>query len=159
MKPLVLLALRIFLALSVTGVIASWVACQWYCFGLLADAARVQLYVHADAGGWFFDFRRPEVVGPERGIRSYFESMERTDRLPDGTISRQQRQPVLDQFDRTGRWSLAVPGLRLLSEDSSQLFRGGHRWGVGVRHWLLLFLTAALALWAARRLVRTEPEL
>jgi len=158
MKPLALLASRILLALSVTVVIASWVVCQWYCFGLLADAARVQLYVHADAGGWFFDLRRPDVVGPERGIRTYFESMERADRLPDGTISRQRRQPVLDQFDRTGRWSVAVPGLRLLSEDSSQLFRGGRRWGVGLRHWLLLFLTAAVALWVARRRGRAEPE-
>jgi len=86
MKPLALLASRILLALSVTVVIASWVVCQWYCFGLLADAARVQLYVHADAGGWFFDLRRPDVVGPERGIRTYFESMERADRLPESDI-------------------------------------------------------------------------
>lgn len=154
MKPLALLAARIFLALSVTGVIVSWLICQWYCFGVLAEAARVQLYVHVDAGGWFFDGRRPEVVAPERGLRPYFQTMELLDQLPDGSVRRQQRPRVLDQFDRTGRWWLTVPGARLMVEDSSQLFRGGYRIGIGLRHWLLLFLTAAMALLVGRKLAR-----
>ena len=112
----------------------------------------MQLYVHVDAGGWFFDLRRPERVAPERGLRPYFQTMELGEELPDGRVSRQQRQPVLDQFDRTGRWWLTVPGLRLLREDSTQLFRGGSRLGLGIRHWATLLLAAAIALPIARKL-------
>ena len=152
MKSLVLLAGRILLAVGVTSLILSWLVCQWFCFGLLADAARIQLYVHVDAGGWFFDLRRPEIVAPERGLRPYFQPMELVEELPDGSIDRQQRQPVVDQFDRTGRWWLTVPGLRLLWEDSSQLFRGGYRLGLAIRHWALLLLTAIVVAPVARRL-------
>mgnify|MGYP001793904134 CR=1 FL=1 len=84
MKPLLLLAGRVLLAFAVTSLILSWIVCQWFCFGLLADSARVQLYVHVDAGGLFFDLRRPERVAPARGLPPSSQTMELVEELPDG---------------------------------------------------------------------------
>lgn len=159
MRRLLNLATRLGLACCVTSVILSWILSHWYCFGVQANTVPFQLYVHVDEGGWFLDFRRPEVIPPERGIETYLHSRLIFSDLDQGSNVSSPRPLVIDQFDKADRWSLRLPGLRFLWEDSHLLFRGGYRVGLGIRHWFLLFGWACLTWLVARRLAqRTESE-